>query len=213
MWKRLTCAEKLCFVFVLLTAAALSTELWLVLHPNEPGYQGKGLTAWLRQHYNYSNFDPYGEQSKARLEEAETAIRHIGTNALPVLLKMARTKRTSPKSVIAFYFWAEFQARKDPLVLAEVGFQTLGPIAKPAVPALLDLLNDQDLETRRDGAIYLGEIGPAAEDAVPALLQHLADTNAYSSVLSIEYTWRMEKGRHEFAVASDTVKVLIYPRL
>ena len=35
----------------------------------------------------------------------------------------------------------------------------------------------------------------------------------YSSVLSIEYTWCMKEGLHQFAVSFDAIKVLIYPRL
>jgi HEAT repeat protein len=51
----------------------------------------------------------------------------------------------------------------------------LGPRAAGAVPELLEMLNGEDHEERRDAAWILGRIGPGAEPAVPslkALLQH-----------------------------------------
>ena len=50
-----------------------------------------------------------------------------------------------------------------------------GEDAEPAVPALIDLLENGDVHDRRLAALTLGEIGPAAEDAIPALLEAVDD--------------------------------------
>src|SRR5688572_1980020 len=48
-----------------------------------------------------------------------------------------------------------------------------GPDAEPAVPDLIRLLDDPDLEVRKSAARALGRIGPAAQAAVPALMRSL----------------------------------------
>jgi HEAT repeat protein len=49
----------------------------------------------------------------------------------------------------------------------------LGAEARPAVPALVRLLNSRYPEVRDNAAMCLAGIGPAAEEAVPALVQAL----------------------------------------
>jgi HEAT repeat protein len=47
----------------------------------------------------------------------------------------------------------------------------LGPAAKPAVPALIEALDDPDAAVRFPVTVALGEIGPEAAPAVPRLKQ------------------------------------------
>jgi HEAT repeat protein len=47
----------------------------------------------------------------------------------------------------------------------------LGPAAKPAVPALIEALDDPDASVRFPVTVALGEIGPDAVAAVPRLKQ------------------------------------------
>jgi HEAT repeat protein len=47
----------------------------------------------------------------------------------------------------------------------------LGPAAKPAVPALIEALDDPDAAVRFPVTVALGEIGPDAAAAVPRLKQ------------------------------------------
>ena len=48
---------------------------------------------------------------------------------------------------------------------------SLGPAAKPAVPALIEALDDPDAAVRFPVTVALGEIGPDAVAAVPRLKQ------------------------------------------
>jgi len=47
----------------------------------------------------------------------------------------------------------------------------MGPAAAPAVPALIETLDDPSAAVRFPATVALGEIGPAAEAAVPKLLK------------------------------------------
>lgn len=53
----------------------------------------------------------------------------------------------------------------------------MGADAKPAVPALIEALNDPEASVRYPVCIALREIGPAAKEAVPALSKALDDRN------------------------------------
>ena len=158
---------------------AFAIVTWLCFRQPEPTYQGKALSFWIDQ-----------QSAAVDTQEAIDAIRHIGTNAIPPLLGMVRKKDSAFKkrlitlgkkqSVIdldlhpARYYHAK----------ASCGFSILGPAAKPAVPALIALLHDNDKEVRASAAQCLAILGPDAREAVPALVQLLHDEgNGYGPVL------------------------------
>jgi hypothetical protein len=58
---------------------------------------------------------------------------------------------------------------------AAVVLGRIGPDARDAVPALIELLGDEDLSVRELATVVLGRIGPDARDAVPALIKLLGD--------------------------------------
>jgi hypothetical protein len=79
------------FAMVIFITALVGAAVWSALSGHEPVYQGKSLQAWMRDFD-----DPYtlvwaGKESEKHLRAAE-AIRHIGTNAAPFLVKMAGAK-------------------------------------------------------------------------------------------------------------------------
>jgi hypothetical protein len=173
------------FVFVV----ALGGLAWFCFSPHQPVYQGKPLTVWMDQYREFL-LAREGSADKPKRDQAQAAIREIGTNALPTLLGMVGTKDSMVKrglialgnkqSVIKLRFRPPdyFHAR------ASYGFSALGPAAKPAVPALIALLHDKDLEVRATAAHCLSLIGPEAEEAVPALVQVLREQgDGYGLVL------------------------------
>jgi HEAT repeat protein len=56
-------------------------------------------------------------------------------------------------------------------------------MAKPAVPALIRLLKDEDFQIRAIAANNLATIGPESEEAIPALLPLLDERNHGISVI------------------------------
>lgn len=53
----------------------------------------------------------------------------------------------------------------------------LGPVAKDAAPALIEMVGDKNPHARREALMALGGIGPDAEAAVPAATQAIADAD------------------------------------
>jgi len=65
-------------------------------------------------------------------------------------------------------------------------FQAMGPNARPAVPALIGLLQEKSGNTQGYAARALGAIGPAAAAAIPALAGLLDDKNQFARVSAAE---------------------------
>ena len=65
--------------------------------------------------------------------------------------------------------------------IAAVTLGEIGPEAKDAIPALIQLLQDQDAEgfARANAALALGQIGERTEDAMSVLIQALRDQDKY----------------------------------
>jgi len=167
---------------------AVGVLSWRVWPSGEPAYQGKPLSLWMDQYQEHllARSDP---EKVLKRDQARTAMREIGTNALPALLAMVG-KSDSPwktralalvrkQSVIKLRLYSDdhFHARSS------YGFSALGATAKPAVPALIELLQDKNPRVRACAALSLGLIGPEAESAIPALLPLLDERNQGITIL------------------------------
>jgi len=175
-------------LLVTLLIAVLGGVSWLLLRPDpEPIYQGKPLSYWLR------GFDS-GSTPSAQ-GKADEAMRQIGTNAIPTLLRMLKPTDSQFKlNLIQF-------AKKQNLINikwrtawtlhreALFGFRCLGPQGKTAVPALLEIYNE-----RRSGQYYrdcvffaqtFATMGPDASNAVPQLVQDTTDTKIYTRLYAV----------------------------
>src|ERR1041385_3654595 len=113
----------------------------------EPTYQSKSLTKWLKV------FEK-SEPNSAEENRARDAVRTIGTNAIPNLIKMLRSEDLELQ-----------QAGKN-------GFEILGQVGAPAVPELAQLLVGTNELARFWAAQALGEIGAPA---LPALMAGLTN--------------------------------------
>lgn len=79
-----------------------------------------------------------------------------------------------------------------------------GPSAKPAVPALIALLNENDLDLDVSVAPVLGAIGPEAQDAEPALLAILRGSNDQARLEAADALGKIGRDQAE-AVAVTTL--------
>jgi RNA polymerase sigma factor (sigma-70 family) len=121
----------------------------------EPSYDGKTLSVWLRSFQHGLNGSP--EQAKAT-----AAVAHIGTNAIPTLLKLLRDPNSDSEKASAMY-----------------GFRILGNNGSAATPDLIRIYQQHISESSKAyAARSLGMIGPAAEAAVPYLLDSVTNTDA-----------------------------------
>jgi HEAT repeat protein len=123
----------------------------------EPKYQGRSLTKWL-------SLFREAEADTAQEKRASEAVRAIGTNAIPQLLRMLTSE--------------DFQVQMD----AKSAFTILGPVAAPAVPALAKLLAGTNELDMFMAAQALGEIGAPA---LPVLMETL--TNRHYKVATQAY--------------------------
>src|SRR6185503_6855480 len=79
-------------LYAFLAVVVLGGLCWVVLRgptkPPEPVYQGKRLSEWL----DVLGALPHSNAERASREAAATALRQMGTNAIPSLLWMARAR-------------------------------------------------------------------------------------------------------------------------
>jgi HEAT repeat protein len=173
--------KKQCMMLTGLFVAVLTGFVWLNLFQNqsEPVYQGKPLGFWLKGYSGYTSITN-GPSS----EQADEAVRQIGTNAIPLLLRMLRAKDSSFRIwVIDLLYWqrlirVHFSTDWDGNYQAFRGFVALGAAASNAVPAMGEIL-DLGVSSGSQSltADALASLGPTARKAVPSLLRASASTN------------------------------------
>ncbi|HTV43097.1 MAG TPA: HEAT repeat domain-containing protein [Candidatus Sulfotelmatobacter sp.] len=167
--------KKLCLAVGII--AVLSAVLAIALAPraarlSEPEYDGRKLTAWLEDEHDSGipDIDP------------ASAIRRMGTNAVPFLVQMLQANDSpfkrkcmdllSRQHWVHFHILYDFQKRS----LALQGLGILGPDAKAAIPDLANLLSTGNQDVDTDTVLLaLSEIGP---DAVPVLGKALTNSNS-----------------------------------
>jgi HEAT repeat protein len=148
---------------------------WQAMRQREPVYQGKRLSVWLEV-LNRERTPSHPDDRVAQ------AIRHMGTNALPVLIERLHGQDTRLKQLMVawtdkqerfpFHLKSADQCRSE----AISGYQALGPLASSQVPRLTDMLeHDPFPNARQAAAQVLGFIGPEARGAAPALFRATKD--------------------------------------
>lgn len=157
---------------ILITIAiALSAALILIRSCSEPTYEQVSLTDWLEIYVTTAQLEegainwrlgsgkaPQSEPLRAK--EAGNAIRQMGPQALPYLIKWMKARSSPPPNHEA-----------DPrLYRAFVGFVALGTNAAAAIPDLAKIASDSTGPGVPFAIMALIEIGPAA---IPALTNTL----------------------------------------
>jgi len=150
--------------------AAAVVALWP--REKEPQYQGKTLSQWLNM-YEARGFARGGTPREK--DQAADAIRHIGTNALPLLVTWLSTETPPWRHKALSYIPGRapvFRALYRPCVkwlLSEdirasetlIAFDILREDASPAIPQLLGLMNNTNARMSSFRAVQvLVKIGP-----------------------------------------------------
>jgi len=163
-------------VWVLGMAAVVA--IGVLVRTGEPSHGGKSLTHWTTQLI---------APNSPEADEARQAIRQIGEDALPFILRDLSAKDAAWKikvsdwlerqSLIKVQFTRAWERRTR----AAEAIVALGPDAKRAVPDLVELVRRDDGLGHTAGRV-LCAIGP---DAVPVAIGLLADTNTAVRVVAV----------------------------
>ncbi len=166
--------KKRIIVIAAMSAAVLGLLVWLVspMPPREPVYNGRTLTQLAAK----GGIDQQGFRE---------AVREIGTNAIPTLLRLLRANDSPLKvrllGIMRRQHWFKMQhANPSDLNCAGYyGFAELRGLAAPAVPELVRIYKQYISQISQVcTADALSAIGPDAKMAVPAMLQEAVSTNA-----------------------------------
>ncbi|MEY4388153.1 MAG: hypothetical protein RLY20_3436 [Verrucomicrobiota bacterium] len=142
----------------------------------EPSYRGKKLSQWLL--------------NSADAGEAEIAVRAMGTNAIPYLLRWLADTDSNHNlhAPNGFAILGETAAPAIPqleqLLLgtnelaATLAASALGRIGRPAAPVLIGALTNANYRISTDAALRLQDLGTNALPAIPILLKQLESPRA-----------------------------------
>ena len=171
--------RRLRLALLLIALLMLSIALVVSLVPSrEPGYAGHTLSEWV---------DTYSDFSKTLPGESDDAIRHIGTNAIPDLLKWVRYEMPAWKSKLYAVFNPILGRLKQSWKLtanrettrandAMRALLALGPSAERAAPDLARMLNNPKASTSATrAAAVLAKLGNVG---LPPLLARLKNQPA-----------------------------------
>ena len=190
--------KKLFLVCGTLVIAAVFVAVLLETSSKEPTYEGRTLSGWISIYSSgYSGTSPHA--TKAEMEAAEKAIRAMGTNCFPIVIKWM--SKDYPK-------FLEFRHRNDCSTAGEV-FQILGKAqASLATPALIQLTTNKDKEVRWKALstlIYV--IDPDKEIFTPALARLVHDPDKNISYYAAEWLADLDPPAAEKAGV-----YILYPR-
>jgi hypothetical protein len=186
---------RLITIMAFLLVAGGSTVYWA--WPPEPVYEGKTLSWWLRKYDADSNAlggpGPYA----SRLAESVRAIRAIGTNGTPVLLKLVSAKDLPEviklEQLVRKWGWKRFQitsaARKRTLGFR--GFWVLGKEGRSAVPALLRIAQAGPIEARREALDWANFVNSGKEIVLPELMLLTTSTNSQTALAAAKKLIRL----------------------
>jgi hypothetical protein len=156
----------------ILLVAIVAVAGWLVYSLREPTYKGQRLGVWLK-----------GYSSDGPTEQVDEAVCQMGTNCLPILLRGLRASApgwTARLPLFSRYYKFVVVRRAQALK----AFEALGSEAKGAVPALIEIYQENiSAQSAGAAARALAAIGPAASNAVPCLAQ--GATNSAPAVRAV----------------------------
>ncbi|MDB6122076.1 MAG: hypothetical protein JWQ71_1069 [Pedosphaera sp.] len=143
----------------------------------EPAFRGKTLTYWLEK-LDHETYMPSASHSNdPRIIGPIRAIKEIGTNGMPTLIKLLNSKDTigtcSLESFVHWLGWRSFHITKasEKRSLACNGFEVLGKEGMPAVPRLIQLTKTGNEDVRLDALECLISIKPNKDIMLPVLTE------------------------------------------
>lgn len=169
---------------VALGSAGLLVSIFaLAVYRQEPTVDGRKLSQWADQY----GTNKWGTGNSQGVSEAESAIRKLGAEAVPVFLEWLRTEDSVLKTGLRKVVPAQWHARLGSLVQDKGGnwrrrgahgLSASGTNASTAVPKLIELAREHPDEDGRYIAVFaIRTLGPTAEPAIPFLVQCLTNSS------------------------------------
>lgn len=197
--------RKLCPILIVLGCLATVVGLTVASHGRkEPHYEGLTLSEWFVTSYQ-------GRQL-VDMAKRDVAVREMGTNALPQLMKWLNLPTSgwrtwlfnhSPSVIrkrIGSHEWYFYFREKVFVSNARTGFLLLGPAAAPAVPELAKVATRWPSPNADAAMDALVAIGPAS---TPTLLRLFSQ--ARTDPLKVEIMNRLCSMGHQATLAVPTL--------
>ncbi len=169
---------------VFFTVLLLSILAFVLSDSREPSYNGQPLTFWL------DKLKWWGTDSQ---NESAQAIRAMGTNAIPKLVKILNSPSVRLRQKVMFWlnkqrlFLNKFKIPPDRHWQSTIAFKILGTNAQSAVIPLSKILQ----KSRNPGyvATSLASIGPASLDVLIQAINH-PDFNVQAASIAALFSMR-----------------------
>jgi HEAT repeats len=152
----------------LLAARLIITTLAL----REPVYEGRRLSVWLA--------DLDTDKPQATRRRAAAAVRHIGTNAVPVLLEDLGARSSPMQTAVVGWVrrhpWIKLRVATsaERRSRAYLACRVLAPLAQPIIPGLIQLLKEDETAPTAGNVLLL-----FGADAVGPLTRALTSRNLH----------------------------------
>jgi HEAT repeat protein len=205
--------------------AIVGATVWRVLCPpaREPVYEGKRLSFWLREAGAQNRaFSLVSDEASNRVTSARAAVRQIGTNGIPTLLRLLAKKDSFAVGKLVDFWdrhryslpaWVRYPGwyRNQAAALnadAVIGFEILRADAQQAVPALIRLY-EQNVSPQSQAATSrsLNALGPAAQRlAVPVFSRAAGSSNVVERNAAV---WALSEVDAERADPKQVLPALI----
>ncbi len=130
-------------LLLLILIVGVAGLLWAMLIPREPSYRGQSLSSWLSRAAETGSV--LSDEKEPKVAECRQAVRSIGTNAIPILLRILRARDSVLKRAAMdllerqHYVNISIESIEEQKQKAAIGFYLLGDIATNAIPALVNI--------------------------------------------------------------------------
>ena len=112
------------------------------------------------------------QRLKFKQDQAVEAIRHIGTDAIPYLIKIFRSREPGLMRRIATFSFKPSRTANERFMRSVGGFRALGSRAELAIPELSEFVENGD--TAYEASLAMAAIGP---QSVPSLIRALGQSD------------------------------------
>jgi hypothetical protein len=182
------------------------------LRSNEPVYQGKRLTQWLAE-------ASYPKRPATGAPLADNAIRQIGTNALPTIASLLRSRDWVLKPELNRFFYKRgmyqlmLTTEEARHAWALSGCYLLGTVAKPLVSDVAQAFPRMNEGCQSAAGVWLLSLGADAGAAIPTLVsivkdRHHAGSTRESAAQALGYAC-MGVPRHEALSALEDLRACL----